>query len=136
MAIEHVDITTGELHEPKGIVGATAGDSYIADGAGSGDWKPVAGTISQGFWDYNDLATTSSPIALTTPGTDYELTNDGAGADTTLGYALDGLTNVWDVATDRFTFTSGSVLALGDTLDFRLDIELTTTVLTQPSQWP
>ena len=100
---------------------------YVADGAGSGTWTEAAGTVTQGFWDYNDLTTASTPIALTTPGTDYELTNDGAGASTLLTYALDGLPNIWDVATDRFVFTAGSVLALGDTVDFRLDVALTTT---------
>lgn len=40
MAIEHVDIADPDIHEPKGVASATAGDIYVADGAGSGAWKP------------------------------------------------------------------------------------------------
>lgn len=36
--IEHKDIPDGERHEPKGISGATSGQVYAADGAGSGSW--------------------------------------------------------------------------------------------------
>lgn len=36
MAIEHVDIADGERHEPKGASTATAGQIWVADGAGSG----------------------------------------------------------------------------------------------------
>lgn len=39
MAIEHDSIADGERHEPKGISGATAGQVYTADGAGSGSWS-------------------------------------------------------------------------------------------------
>jgi hypothetical protein len=41
MAIEHVDITTGEIHEPKGASSASAGQIYIADGAASGSWRYI-----------------------------------------------------------------------------------------------
>lgn len=36
--IEHSTLTDPELHEPKGAASATAGQVYVADGAGSGDW--------------------------------------------------------------------------------------------------
>jgi len=39
MAIEHVDIGSGEIHEPKGVATALLGETYVADGAGSGEWK-------------------------------------------------------------------------------------------------
>jgi len=38
--IEHSSIPNSDLHEPKGVSGATSGDVYIADGAGSGAWGP------------------------------------------------------------------------------------------------
>lgn len=41
MAIEHVDITDPNIHEPKGVAAASAGDAYVADGLGSGAWTPV-----------------------------------------------------------------------------------------------
>jgi hypothetical protein len=37
--VEHVDIPDGERHEPKGVGSASAGEAYIADGAGSGSWE-------------------------------------------------------------------------------------------------
>lgn len=38
--VQHSTLSGAELHEPKGIAAATAGESYIADGAGSGSWQP------------------------------------------------------------------------------------------------
>lgn len=56
--ISHTDITDPNIHEPKGISGATAGQVYVSDGSGSGSWQDrdtlggqdilVAGTESQG----------------------------------------------------------------------------------------
>ena len=37
--VNHSTLTDPFLHEPKGIAAASAGGVYIADGAGSGDWK-------------------------------------------------------------------------------------------------
>lgn len=48
---DHASLTGAELHEPKGVATAAAGQVYIADGSGSGDWNVVsfdsvaAGTI-------------------------------------------------------------------------------------------
>jgi len=38
--IQHKDLTGAELHEPKGVDAAGAGQIYVADGAGSGNWEP------------------------------------------------------------------------------------------------
>lgn len=38
MAIEHKDIPDAQLHEPKGVVTASEGAVYVADGLGSGSW--------------------------------------------------------------------------------------------------
>lgn len=37
--IQHKDIPDPERHEPKGVSVATVGQSYVADGAGSGVWR-------------------------------------------------------------------------------------------------
>ena len=39
MPTEHVDIIDGERHEPKGADSASAGASYVSDGAQSGNWS-------------------------------------------------------------------------------------------------
>lgn len=38
MAVEHNILTDPDIHEPKGISGASAGSVYVANGAGSGAW--------------------------------------------------------------------------------------------------
>lgn len=36
--ISHKNITDADLHEPKGVAGASAGQVYVANGSGSGTW--------------------------------------------------------------------------------------------------
>lgn len=46
MAIQHVDITDPQIHEPKGASTAAQNTVYVANGAGSGSWmKPGADQI-------------------------------------------------------------------------------------------
>lgn len=149
--VEHVNIPDSELHEPKGVAGASQYTVYVADGSGSGSWttpepKGVRGELANkvyvtngassgtmtdisqvsrsGIWDYEDLATASSAISITPTGTDVVLTNDGAGAGTIDTYKITGIGDLWDTSTNRFDFTD---LTYGDSVDIRLDFELTTT---------
>lgn len=39
--VQHSTLTSGELHEPKGIDTASANEIYIANGNGSGSWQAV-----------------------------------------------------------------------------------------------
>ena len=122
--IQHRNIPESQLHEVKGASTSTAGQVLTSSG-GASYWAtpvPIAGTISQGIYDYNDLATATTPIALTAANTQYEVTNDGAGAFTNKTYALAGVDDLWDTTTNRFDFTG---LSLGDTVDIRLDFEIT-----------
>lgn len=116
--VEHSTLTSTELHEPKGADTASANEVYVADGSGSGAWKTV---YVQGFEDYND---TGSSQSLTTSFTD--ITNDGAGAFSNTTYRLPGKSAIWDTGNDQFDW-SGAGLALGDTVDIRFDISVTTT---------
>jgi hypothetical protein len=43
MTIQHASISDPDIHEPKGIAAALAGQVYAADGLGSGSWQPQAG---------------------------------------------------------------------------------------------
>jgi hypothetical protein len=111
------------------LSGADAGDVFTADGAGSGAMLPPVppvGSVVQGVYNYDDLATATTPIDLTLVDTNYVLTNDAAGAQT-LKYPLVGLPEMWDEVTNTFDWTDGAVLALGDTVDIRFDLILTTT---------
>ena len=121
MTVNHNALTGAALHEPKGAAAASSREVYVADGAGSGAWAQPA---RMGWWDYNDLTTVSTKIPLTSAATDYELTNDGAGAFTIDTYALPDFADIWDVATNRFDFSG---LALGDVVTVRYDVSFITT---------
>ena len=128
---EHKDIQDPDIHEPKGTASAIEGQVFVADGLGSGLYKvlpPAAGTVSQGAYFYQDVATQTTPVALTTPGVEYDLPNDAAGA-ASINFPLEGLSEMWDETTSRFIFNEGDVLSIGDVVDFRLDIEVTTTTV-------
>ena len=113
---EHSVLTDPNIHEPKGISGAAANTVYVANGSGSGVWTnaPVSG-----WWDYNDG---SGSIALPA-GVWTTLTNDGAGANTVNTYALPGAGSVWNTGTNRFDLSN---LSLGDTVDVRFQVSVTT----------
>lgn len=59
--VAHNTLTGAELHEPKGVSGATAGTVYIADGAGSGSWLSPGGGV------YGEMKVTNNAttVALT-----------------------------------------------------------------------
>lgn len=65
MAIEHVDIGAGEIHEPKGIFTANSNEVYVADGLGSGAWGKVAPTVGiERLIDSASTAATQLPAGL------------------------------------------------------------------------
>lgn len=84
----------------------------------------ASGSDFFGFIDYNDTATASNPISVVGAGGYVYLTNDGLGGFTNRNYPPPNVTNVWDVANNRFDF---SELTLGSKVDYRLDIVITTT---------
>jgi len=86
------------------------------------DLTPIAGP-EMGWVDYNDLATATTPIPLTLADTFYDLTNDGLGGFTNKAYKPLGHGEIWDTALNQFDFSS---LKLGDTVDIRYDVEITT----------
>lgn len=105
----------------------------------SGLWSSIAGIINAndtelynevkvGVYDYNDLATATTPISIAMAGTYYPLTNDGLGPNTNKTYALPSVPDVWDSGTQAFDFTD---LVLGDTMDIRLDITVTSSGVNQ-----
>lgn len=59
MSVAHSTLTGDNLHEPKGIADAAAGEVYVADGSGSGAWT-ASGTVVSGM-----IADFATPIAPT-----------------------------------------------------------------------
>lgn len=123
--MEHKDIPDAYLHEVKGAASATAGKVLTATGLGTATFQTptVYSNVEIGWYDYNDLATTSSPIALSVAGTYYDLTNDKAGAYTQIAYGLVGVTDIWNSGTSRFDWSG---LTVGDVLCMRVDLTVTT----------
>jgi len=77
--------------------------------------------FSGGWADYNDTATTGSPIAVTA--VPAVLTNDGLGVNTNTAYLPtgDGITQLWNTSSNGFDFSD---LNVGDMLDIRMDISV------------
>jgi hypothetical protein len=84
--------------------------------------RPPSLYASTGYYDYNDLGTTSTPLTLVS-GVPKRLTNDTLGAFTNVGEAPYGVANIWIQSASQFDF---SALSVGDTLDMRVDCLLTT----------
>jgi len=79
--------------------------------------------IRHGWMAYSDAATAITPLSI--PGTNVytNLSNDGAGSYTNLLFAPPGVTALWNTTTNSLDF---SELNVGDTVDIRLDLTITT----------
>jgi len=78
-----------------------------------------------GWFNYHDATTPGTPISVTAA-TPTLLTNDAAGSLTLKTYAPSGVTDIWDPSNNRFYFSD---LKLGDTIDIRFNVDVTTTVV-------
>ena len=67
MTIQHNVITDPDIHEPKGVAAAAAGQVYVANGAGSGTWKDKDKGL--GAWTGFDAATPAYQHTTTTSDT-------------------------------------------------------------------
>ena len=81
-----------------------------------------------GFIDYNDVATATAPISIPNTNTFTKLTNDGLGSFTNKTYKPEDVTELWNVSTNQLDFSG---LSLGDQVDIRIDLEVTTTSANQ-----
>lgn len=124
MTIQHKDIPESGLHETKGASTASVGQILTATGSGTATFQtPPFTQTSYGFVDYSDTATATTPIALTTVNTSYQLTNNGLGAQTLTTYVVPGTGTWWNTSTNYFDFSG---LSLGDVVDIRADVEVVT----------
>lgn len=79
--------------------------------------------FSGGWADYNDNATSGTPLSVTGGGAAVALTNDTLGTFTNTSNLPDGVTSLWNPSTNKFVWTD---LKIGDMVDIRLDITITT----------
>mgnify|MGYP000356743854 CR=1 FL=1 len=96
--------------------------SWSFCGGGSAAQLP-SDNISGGVLDYNDSATAITPINIPLGLVNTDITNDGAGPFTNKTYAPVGVSDVWNAATNLFDWSD---LKLGDMVDIRLDLNVTT----------
>lgn len=54
----HSTLTGSDLHEPKGVAAATAGQVYISNGSGSGTWTDTGATVGSSSFSTGDLKPT------------------------------------------------------------------------------
>lgn len=95
----------------RGIVRQPGGSSLLVD------------NCRIGYFDYNDLATVSTPLVVTAVGSPIVIPNDAAGPQTYRADAPTGITDVWDEIADSFDW---SELKAGDMVDIRLDLRVIT----------
>jgi hypothetical protein len=90
-----------------------------------GGWVSFLATFDDiwGWQNFQDVLTATTPIPLTVASTWYDLTNDAAGALSTLAYGVLGHGATWDNVASELDFSS---LAVGDQVRLRIDVEVTT----------
>jgi len=94
MTIEHNVLTDPELHEPKGAAAATAGQVYVADGAGSGAFADQAGIPSTvvAIETVADFPTAVANVITLAASTVYHINT------------------IVDIGANRLVFSDGSIL--------------------------
>jgi hypothetical protein len=90
--------------------------------------KPTQVFASLGYFDYNDLATQTTPISVPS-NTQTLLTNDALGANTDETQPPFAVTSVWNAGTANFF--DFQQLSIGDTVDIRIHLKTTTSANNQ-----
>ena len=108
--ISHSTLTDPYLHEPKGVVAATAGKEYRSNGAGSGSWVKV-----QGFSQYQDSRITlGTPVQTIATTVRTQFLNNG-GTLTFEKPPSDATVSLWNTTTNKHI-----PIAENDTYDIRV----------------
>ena len=87
--VNHSSLTDPYLHEPKGASTATAGEVYIANGAGSGSWTELSRYVS-GFVDFSAVSPYAYQHSVTTA---YTALNPTFSLEGTNGFTASGTPN-------------------------------------------
>lgn len=116
--------TPGSLVPNKMLVVNPAGTAVVLQDQPE---PPETLLNSVGYFDYNDLITQTIPL-VAIANTPLKLTNDTEGANTSTDQNPYGVSYVWDYTTNQFNF---SELSVGDTIDVRVHVQITTTSANQ-----
>ena len=134
MSIQHAVISDPNIHEPKGVAAATAGQVYVADGAGSGDWslnhkeevisvliEDLAVNPSEAFlvFPYNVTINSAQSVLYDTINTaDAVITMSIGGTPITGGAITIAFTDSAQGDVDSCTCTAANTLTAGTPLKF------------------
>lgn len=129
--IQHNVLAGSELHEPKGIAGASSGEVYIADGVGSGAWSSADSTITHGnLYSIDTDAVSISGIGTTAKKLEG-FSHDGPSSGVTPANASDQMT-IGSAGNYYVNFSiSFSTTATADagTYEFRVRVDGAETVI-------
>lgn len=142
--IQHKNIPDAQLHEPKGVVSASANTAYLADGLGSGSWQTPKvsgvdsanegavlrangdGTVSWVFLPNGYGFYVHSGATQTFDSTFSKLLingSDAASDSSKLPRQIRGVSELWDTTDSKIT-----PIDIGDSYDLRIDIPVTSEV--------
>lgn len=97
----------------------------FSPGNGGGGVPKLPDDIARiGLFDYNDLATQTTPINIPSGLVNVDIPNDTLGPFTRREFAPKGVGDIWDADNGVFDWTA---LKTGDMVDLRLDLSITTT---------
>jgi hypothetical protein len=116
--------TPSDLVPDKMVVVNSAGNRLILQDQPE---PPEQYLNSVGYFDYEDFTTSVVPLSATN-GVAKKLTNDTEGVNTSTDQNPYGVSFVWDFINNQFNF---SELTIGDTIDVRIHIRVTTTTSNQ-----
>lgn len=60
--VAHSSLTGADLHEPKGVATAGSNTVYVADGAGSGNWESIDGSVIASSSDLSVATVTTTGV--------------------------------------------------------------------------
>jgi hypothetical protein len=150
MSVEHKDLPDAQLHEPKGVSAASAGQVYVADGGGSGAWgtPPYRYPLQVRFADISTAGDVYLPVPVAGTIALIQSVIDGAitGADCVLtGYIgivpITGgqitIANSGSAAGDIDSTTPSALndVTVGDVINIKSDGASTNTVAAEIVIW-
>lgn len=117
--VAHASLTGANLHEPKGVAGASAGEVYVADGGGSGAWDTLGAS---------SIAATANPFGAAlyycrdekSSGSDGGTFSSGAWQTRTLNTeVIDQLTLT--LSSNRLSLAAGTYICQADAPAYGVD---------------
>lgn len=111
--ILHSALSGADLHEPKGILSAPAGQVYRSNGSGGGAWTHIPG--GWGYYQHDGTAQVFDT-------TDKKLKINGSGTLSNNSYlprVIRGSGTLWDTTNHKIT-----PIALGDSYTTRIDLPI------------